>query len=52
MKRLLMLGAALLLACAPAKAQDLVKLKVGMVSAVDMLAIPVALVGLLAALAK
>ena len=43
MKRLLMLGAALLLACAPAKAQDLVKLKVGMVSAVDMLAIPVAL---------
>jgi sulfonate transport system substrate-binding protein len=43
MRRLLMLGAALLLACAPAKAQDLVKLKVGMVSAVDMLAIPVAL---------
>lgn len=43
MKLLLMLGAALLLACAPAKAQDLVKLKVGMVSAVDMLAIPVAL---------
>jgi sulfonate transport system substrate-binding protein len=38
-----MLGAALLLACVPAKAQDLVKLKVGMVSAVDMLAIPVAL---------
>jgi len=38
-----MLGAALLLACIPAKAQDLVKLKVGMVSAVDMLAIPVAL---------
>ena len=43
MRRLLMLGAALLLACAPAKAQDLVKLKVGMVSAIDMLAIPVAL---------
>jgi sulfonate transport system substrate-binding protein len=43
MRRLLMLGAALLLACVPAKAQDLVKLKVGMVSAVDMLAIPVAL---------
>lgn len=43
MRRLLMLGAALLLACIPAKAQDLVKLKVGMVSAVDMLAIPVAL---------
>jgi sulfonate transport system substrate-binding protein len=43
MRRILMLGAALLLACVPAKAQDLVKLKVGMVSAVDMLAIPVAL---------
>ncbi len=43
MKRLLMLGAALMLACLPAKAQDLVKLKVGMVSAIDMLAIPVAL---------
>ncbi|MBN9595322.1 MAG: ABC transporter substrate-binding protein [Afipia sp.] len=43
MRRLLMLGAALLLACVPAKAQDLVKLKVGMVSAVDMLAIPAAL---------
>lgn len=43
MRRLLMLGAALLLACIPAKAQDLVKLRVGMVSAVDMLAIPVAL---------
>lgn len=43
MRRLLMWGAALLLACVPAKAQDLVKLKVGMVSAVDMLAIPVAL---------
>lgn len=43
MRRLLMLGAALLLACVPAKAQDLVKLKVGMVSAIDMLAIPVAL---------
>ena len=32
-----------MLACMPAKAQDLVKLKVGMVSAIDMLAIPVAL---------
>jgi NitT/TauT family transport system substrate-binding protein/sulfonate transport system substrate-binding protein len=38
-----MLGVALTLVCLPAKAQDLVKLKVGMVSAVDMLAIPVAL---------
>jgi sulfonate transport system substrate-binding protein len=38
-----MAGAALMLACMPAKAQDLVKLKVGMVSAIDMLAIPVAL---------
>lgn len=43
MKRVLLLGAALILACMPAEAQDLVKLKVGMVSAVDMLAIPVAL---------
>lgn len=43
MKRILLLGAALILACMPAQAQDLVKLKVGMVSAVDMLAIPVAL---------
>ncbi|MBN9582431.1 MAG: ABC transporter substrate-binding protein [Afipia sp.] len=43
MKRILLLGAALVLACMPAKAQDLVKLKVGMVSAIDMLAIPVAL---------
>jgi sulfonate transport system substrate-binding protein len=43
MKRILLLGAALMLACMPAKAQDLVKLKVGMVSAIDMLAIPVAL---------
>lgn len=43
MRRILMLGVALTLVCLPAKAQDLVKLKVGMVSAVDMLAIPVAL---------
>lgn len=43
MKRILMLGATLMLACMPAQAQDMVKLKVGMVSAVDMLAIPVAL---------
>ena len=43
MKRLILLGAALLLACAPAQAQTPVKLKVGMVSAIDMLALPVAL---------
>lgn len=43
MKRILMLGATLMLACMPAQAQDMVKLKIGMVSAVDMLAIPVAL---------
>src|SRR4051812_5500846 len=43
MKRLILLGAALLLACAPASAQTPVKLKVGMVSAIDMLALPVAL---------
>lgn len=43
MKRLILLGAALLLACVPARAQTPVKLKVGMVSAIDMLALPVAL---------
>src|SRR3954463_338663 len=43
MKQLILLGAALLLACAPARAQTPVKLKVGMVSAIDMLALPVAL---------
>lgn len=42
MKRLLLLGAALMLACLPAQAQGLIKLNVGMVSAVDMLALPVA----------
>jgi len=42
MKRLLLLGAALMLACLPAQAQDLIKLNVGMVSAIDMLALPVA----------
>src|SRR5450830_1911451 len=43
MKRLIMLGAAVMLACLPANAQTPVKLKVGMVSAIDMLALPVAL---------
>ena len=43
MKRLILFGAALMLACLPAQAEEPVKLKVGMVSAVDMLALPVAL---------
>ena len=43
MKRLILFGAALMLACLPAQAQEPIKLKVGMVSAVDMLALPVAL---------
>jgi sulfonate transport system substrate-binding protein len=43
MKRLILLGAAVMLACLPAQAQEPIKLKVGMVSAIDMLALPVAL---------
>ena len=43
MKRYLVMAATLMLACWPASAQKLTKLNVGMVSAIDMLAIPVAL---------
>ena len=43
MKRLILFGAALMLACLPAQSQEPMKLNVGMVSAIDMLAIPVAL---------
>jgi sulfonate transport system substrate-binding protein len=43
MKRLIVFGTALMLACLPAQAQEPIKLKVGMVSAIDMLALPVAL---------
>src|SRR5713101_350621 len=43
MKRLILFVAALTLAWTPAPAQELTKLNVGMVSAIDMLAIPVAL---------
>jgi sulfonate transport system substrate-binding protein len=43
MKRLLLFVAALTLAWTPARSQELTKLNVGMVSAIDMLAIPVAL---------
>jgi sulfonate transport system substrate-binding protein len=43
MRRLLFFVVALILAWAPAQAQELTKLNVGMVSAIDMLAIPVAL---------
>src|ERR1700712_5203573 len=43
MKRLIWLVIAMAMACAPAQSQTLTKLNVGMVSAIDMLAIPVAL---------
>lgn len=43
MKRLLMLGAALMLACAPAQAQTMVKLKAGMVTGIDQIGLPIAL---------
>lgn len=43
MKRVLVMATTLMLACVPASAQKLTKLNVGMVSAIDMLAIPVAL---------
>lgn len=42
MRRSLLLGAALMLINFAAQAQDLIKLNVGMVSAIDMLALPVA----------
>ncbi|TKT70136.1 ABC transporter substrate-binding protein [Afipia massiliensis] len=43
MKRLLMLGAALMLACAPAQAQTMVKVKAGMVTGIDQIGLPIAL---------
>ena len=43
MKRLILFAVAMAMACAPAQSQTLTKLNVGMVSAIDMLAIPVAL---------
>ncbi|HWW48379.1 MAG TPA: ABC transporter substrate-binding protein [Xanthobacteraceae bacterium] len=43
MKRLLLLGISALLACAPAKAQDLIKLKAGMVTGIDQIGLPIAL---------
>ncbi|WNV08584.1 ABC transporter substrate-binding protein [Tardiphaga sp. 709] len=43
MKRILWALTAVMLACVPAQSQTLTKLNVGMVSAIDMLAIPVAL---------
>ena len=43
MKRLFLLVIAMAMACAPAQSQSLTKLNVGMVSAIDMLAIPIAL---------
>jgi sulfonate transport system substrate-binding protein len=43
MKRLIWFVIAMAFACAPAQSQSLTKLNVGMVSAIDMLAIPVAL---------
>ena len=46
MQRLLMLGAALMLACAPAQAQTMVKLKAGMVTGIDFTGTePVLLIG-------
>ena len=43
MKRLIWFAIAMAVACAPAQSQSLTKLNVGMVSSVDMLAIPIAL---------
>ena len=43
MKRLFLFIISMALACAPAQSQSLTKLNVGMVSAIDMLAIPIAL---------
>ncbi len=43
MKRILLLGAALALACMPAQAQNLIKLKAGMVSSIDQIGLPIAL---------
>ncbi len=43
MKRLLILGAALMLACMPAQAQTMVKVKAGMVTGIDQIGLPIAL---------
>ncbi|MBN9585433.1 MAG: aliphatic sulfonate ABC transporter [Afipia sp. 62-7] len=43
MRRLLIAGATLMLACMPAKAQDLVKVKAGMVTGIDQIGLPIAL---------
>lgn len=43
MKRLLLLAISGLLACTPATAQDLIKLKAGMVTGIDQIGLPIAL---------
>ncbi len=43
MRKLLMLGAALMLACMPAQAQTMVKVKAGMVTGIDQIGLPIAL---------
>lgn len=43
MKRLWLLGISALLACVPAKAQDLIKMKAGMVTGIDQIGLPIAL---------
>lgn len=43
MKRLMMLGAALMLACSPVQAQTMVKVKAGMVTGIDQIGLPIAL---------
>lgn len=43
MKRLSILGAALMLACMPAQAQTMVKVKAGMVTGIDQIGLPIAL---------
>ncbi|MCF2524597.1 ABC transporter substrate-binding protein [Bradyrhizobium sp. G127] len=43
MKRLLMIGATLMLACMPAQAQTMVKVKAGMVTGIDQIGLPIAL---------
>jgi NitT/TauT family transport system substrate-binding protein/sulfonate transport system substrate-binding protein len=43
MKRLLLIGTAMMLACLPAKAQTMVKLTAGMVSSIDQIGLPIAL---------
>lgn len=43
MKRVLQLGAALMLACMPAQAQTMVKVKAGMVTGIDQIGLPIAL---------